>query len=205
MSESKSPGSAFAATVYQAYGASTYLFGGNAPYVEEMYEKYLTNPASVTESWRDYFDALQHLPAVDGSNTRDVPHLPVINAFVERAKQAAAKVVMVAGADTEMGRKRTAVQQLIAAYRNIGARWADLDPLKRHERADIPELELSFYGFNDADQETVFNTSNTFFGNDTMTLRELTNALRQTYCGTIGAEFMYITDQSQKRWWQQHQ
>jgi 2-oxoglutarate dehydrogenase complex dehydrogenase (E1) component-like enzyme len=66
-----------------------------------------------------------------------------------------------------MGRKRTAVQQLIAAYRNVGARWADLDPLKRTERDNIPELEPSFYGFSDADQETVFNTSNTFFGKDT--------------------------------------
>jgi 2-oxoglutarate dehydrogenase E1 component len=102
-----------------------------------------------------------------------------------------------------MGRKRTAVQQLIAAYRNVGARWADLDPLKRTERDHIPDLEPSFYDFSDADQEAVFNTSNTYFGRDTMTLRELLNALRETYCGTIGAEFMYSTDQNQKRWWQQ--
>ncbi len=190
-------------SVNQAYQANTYLFGGNAPYVEEMYENYLVNPGSVPDSWRDYFDALQHVPAVDGSNTRDVAHQPVINAFAERAKQGTATVVMVAGADTEMGRKRTSVQQLIAAYRNIGARWADLDPLKRIERANIPELQLSFYGFNDADQEAVFNTSNTFFGRETMTLRELMNALHETYCGTIGAEYMYMTDQSQKRWWQQ--
>ena len=190
-------------SVNQAYQANTYLFGGNAPYVEEMYENYLVNPGSVPDSWRDYFDALQHVPAVDGSNTRDVAHQPVINAFAERAKQGTATVVMVAGADTEMGRKRVSVQQLIAAYRNIGARWADLDPLKRIERANIPELQLSFYGFSDADQEAVFNTSNTFFGRETMTLRELMNALHETYCGTIGAEYMYMTDQSQKRWWQQ--
>jgi 2-oxoglutarate dehydrogenase E1 component len=190
-------------SVHQAYQANTYLFGGNAPYVEEMYENYLVNPGSVPDSWRDYFDALQHVPAADGSSMRDVAHQPVINAFAERAKQGTATVVMVAGADTEMGRKRVSVQQLIAAYRNIGARWADLDPLKRIERANIPELQLSFYGFNDADQEAVFNTSNTFFGRETMTLRELMNALHETYCGTIGAEYMYITDQSQKRWWQQ--
>jgi 2-oxoglutarate dehydrogenase E1 component len=85
----------------------------------------------------------------------------------------------------------------------VGARWADLDPLKRMERDKIPELEPSFYGFNDADQETVFNTSNTFFGKESMSLRELMNALRETYCGTIGAEYMYTTDQNQKRWWQQ--
>jgi 2-oxoglutarate dehydrogenase E1 component len=190
-------------SVYSAYQGNTYLFGGNAPYVEEMYENYLANPGSVPDSWRDYFDALQYVPAVDGTNTRDVPHLPVINAFAERAKQGGTKVVMATGADSEMGRKRTAVQQLIAAYRNVGARWADLDPLKRTEREKIPDLEPSFYGFKDADQETVFNISNTFFGKESMSLRELLNALRETYCGTIGAEFMYSTDQEQKRWWQQ--
>ena len=189
-------------SVYQAYQGNTYLFGGNAPYVEEMYENYLANPGSVPDSWRDYFDALQHVPAVDGSNAKDVPHLPVVNAFAERAKAGGTKVV-VASADAEMGRKRTAVQQLIAAYRNVGQRWADLDPLKRTERPAIPELEPSFYGFSDADQETVFDTSNTFFGKDKMPLRELLTALRETYCGTLGAEYMYTSDQAQKRWWQQ--
>lgn len=114
-------------SVYQAYQGNTYLFGGNAPYVEEMYENYLANPGSVPDTWREYFDALQHVPAVDGSNAKDVPHLPVVNAFAERAKAGGTKVV-VASADAEMGRKRTAVQQLIAAYRNVGQRWADLDP-----------------------------------------------------------------------------
>jgi len=188
-------------SVYQAYEANTYLFGGNAPYVEEMYENYLANPGSVPDSWRDYFDALQNVPAVDGSNARDVAHLPVINAFAERAKAGGTKVVL-ASVDAEMGRKRTAVQQLIAAYRNVGARWADLDPLKRTERPEIPELDPAFYGFKDADFETVFDTSNTFFGKDKMPLRELLNALRETYCSSIGAEYMYVTDQVEKRWWQ---
>ncbi|MEY3639714.1 MAG: 2-oxoglutarate dehydrogenase component, partial [Pseudomonadota bacterium] len=194
MSETKS--------VYTAYQGNTYLFGGNAPYVEEMYENYLANPGSVPDSWREYFDALQHVPAVDGSSAKDVPHLPVINAFAERAKQGGTKVVM-ASDDAEMGRKRTAAQQLIAAYRNVGQRWADLDPLKRTERPNIPDLDPAFYGFSDADQETVFDTSNTFFGKKSMPLRELLNALRETYCGTLGAEYMYTTEQDEKRWWQQ--
>jgi 2-oxoglutarate dehydrogenase E1 component len=189
-------------SVYAAYQGNTHLFGGNAPYVEEMYENYLANPGSVPDTWRQYFDALQHVPATDGSNAKDVPHQPVINAFAERAKAGGTKVVL-ASADAEMGRKRTSVQQLIAAYRNVGQRWADLDPLKRTERPAIPELDPAFYGFTDADQETVFDTSNTFFGKDRMSLRELLNALRETYCGTLGAEYMYATDQTEKRWWQQ--
>ena len=189
-------------SVYSAYLGNTFLFGGNAPYVEEMYEHYLDNPGSVPDTWRDYFDALQHVPASDGSNARDVAHLPVVNAFAQRAKSGGTRVVL-ASADAEMGRKRTAAQQLIAAYRNVGQRWADLDPLKRTERPRIPDLDPAFYGFGDADQETVFDTSNTFFGKNSMSLRELLNALRETYCGTLGAEFMYATDQDEKRWWQQ--
>ncbi len=189
-------------SLYQAYAGNTYLFGGNAPYVEELYENYLSNPGSVPETWREYFDALQHVPAHDGTQSKDVPHLPVINAFAARAKQGGTRVVM-ASADEQMGRKRTAVQQLISAYRNVGVGWADLDPLKRAERRDIPELSPSFYGFSDADQEAVFDTSNTFFGRDRMPLRELLNALRQTYCGSIGAEFNYMSNQDHKRWWQQ--
>lgn len=189
--------------VYVAYKSNSYLFGGNAPYVEEMYENYLANPGSVSESWRSYFDALQHVPAVDGTDARDVPHLPVINAFADRAKQGGTRVVIAAGADSDLGRKRVAVQQLIAAYRNVGSRWADLDPLKRTDREHIPELDPSFYGFADADFETVFNTSNTFFGKEVMSLRDLLNALRETYCGSVGAEYMYTSDQSQKRWWQE--
>jgi len=188
--------------VYQAYGSNSYLFGGNAPYVEELYENYLANPGSVPDNWRSYFDALQHVPASDGTAAKDVAHLPVINAFTELAKQGATRTVH-ASADSEMGKKRTAAQQLIAAYRNVGARWANLDPLQRTERDNIPDLDPAFYGFSDADMETVFNTSNTYFGKEQMSLRELLNALRETYCGTIGAEYMYATSQDEKRWWQQ--
>ncbi len=186
----------------QKFRANSYLFGGNAPYVEELYESYLSNPGSVPDHWREYFDALQHVPALDGSNARDVPHAPVVSAFAERAKSGPIRTLQ-AVAGTDLARKRVAAQQLIAAYRNVGVRWADLDPLKRAERPEIPDLEPSFYGFTDADLETVFNVSNTFFDSENLSLRELLNNLRETYCGSIGAEFMYLSDQDQKRWWQQ--
>ncbi len=186
----------------QQQRANSYLFGGNAPYVEELYETYLANPGAVPDHWRDYFDALQHVPAVDGSNSRDIPHAPVVSAFAQRARSGPTRAIQL-GADVELARKRVAAQQLIAAYRNVGVRWADLDPLKRAERPQIPDLEPSFYGFSDADLETSFNVSNTYFGQETMSLRELINNLHETYCGSIGAEFMYLSDQGQKRWWQQ--
>jgi len=130
------------------------------------------------------------------------PTRPVIAPFAERAKQGPIRTV-VASADTEMGRKRVAATQLIASYRDLGSRFANLDPLQRQERPSIPELEPSFYGFSDADMDIVFNISNTYFGQETASLRDLLNALRETYCRSIGAEFMYISDPAEVRWMQE--
>jgi 2-oxoglutarate dehydrogenase E1 component len=66
--------------------SNSYLFGGNAPYVEELYEAYLDNPGSVPDTWRTYFDNLQHVPATDGTEARDVAHAPVVESFAQRAK-----------------------------------------------------------------------------------------------------------------------
>ena len=186
----------------QKQTANSYLFGGNAPYVEDLYENYLDNPGSVPENWRSYFDSMQNVPAVDGSNKPDVVHSSVIASFAERAKAGPIRVVA-ASADAEMGRKRVAVTQLIAAYRYLGSQWANLDPLQRQERPEIPELQPGFYGFTDADMDIVFNISNTYFGQETASLRDLLNYLRDTYCRSIGAEFMYISDPAEKRWLQE--
>src|SRR6476659_2282576 len=186
----------------QQYFSNSYLFGGNAPYVEELYEAYLDNPGSVPDNWRAYFDAMQNVPAVDGSNKPDVAHASVIASFAERAKQGPIRVVT-ATADAELGRKRVSVTQLIAAYRYLGSRWANLDPLQRQERPPIPELDPAFYGFTEADLDTKFNISNTYFGQETASLRDLLNMLRDTYCRSVGAEFMYVSDPTEKRWLQE--
>jgi hypothetical protein len=87
------------------------------------------------------------------------------------------------------------VLQLINAYRFLGNRWAQLDPLKRSERPSIPELEPSHYGFTEADLGQVFADRQSFAAvSEQATLREILEALRQTYCGTIGAEYMYLSD-----------
>jgi 2-oxoglutarate dehydrogenase E1 component len=187
----------------QEYRSNSYLFGGNAPYVEEMYEAYLDNPGSVPDNWRAYFDALQNVPAADGTASRDVAHAPVVESFAQRAK-ANAFGNKASGADLAVARKQVHVQSLIAAYRFLGSRWADLDPLKRQERPKIPELEPAFYDLTEADMDLPFSATNTYFSTaEQMTLREIVQALRETYCGSIGAEYMHITDPAEKRWWQQ--
>ncbi|MGH8755969.1 MAG: thiamine pyrophosphate-dependent enzyme, partial [Burkholderiales bacterium] len=89
--------------------------------------------------------------------------------------------------------------QLINAHRFLGARHADLDPLKRQEKPYIPELDPAHYGLTESDMGTVFNTGS-LVGPGQMTLREILKAIRETYCGSIGAEYMYIIDTPQKRW-----
>ena len=183
---------------------NSYLFGGNAPYVEELYESYLNNPQAVPDNWRAYFDQLQHLPATDGqTQTRDMPHAPIVESFAQRARQG----LMATGTqnvDLTVASKQLHVQSLIAAYRSLGSRWADLDPLKQHERDDIPELDPAFYGLTDLDMEQEFSATNTYFTSDsTMTLRQIIQALKDTYCRSIGAEFMHCSDPVVKRWIQQ--
>ncbi|MCP5264521.1 MAG: 2-oxoglutarate dehydrogenase E1 component [Burkholderiaceae bacterium] len=187
----------------RSFQSNSYLFGGNAPYIEELYESYLNNPSSVPEEWRAYFDNMQVVPAADGSSqTRDVAHAPIVQSFADRAKEGRL-APQVMGGDAATARKQVFVQSLIAAYRSLGNRWADLDPLKRHERPSIPELEPAFYDFTESDQANIYSVANTFFGTESCTLRELLHALRETYCATIGAEFMHITDPAQKRWMQE--
>jgi 2-oxoglutarate dehydrogenase E1 component len=131
---------------------STMFFGGNAPFVEELYENYLDNPTAVPAEWRDYFDRLAQMP---GFVARDVAHAPVIAAFTELAKDGGFRpAATVSGGDIK---KQSAVGQLVTAYRSMGTRWAELDPLKRLPRPKIDELELGFYGFNDADLNQPFN------------------------------------------------
>jgi len=183
---------------------NSYLFGGNAPYVEELYEQYLEDPNSVDKKWRQYFDRLQQAPASDGRvETIDVPHAPIVEAFAQRASEPRSAVCPVSERDLDLAKKQVAVQSIIGAYRFLGSRWANLDPLHRRERPKIPELEPSFYGLSETDMDSTFSAANTYFGADKMTLRDLIAALKQTYCSDIGIEFMYISDPVIKRWWQQ--
>ncbi len=175
----------------QMFGNS-YLFGTNAPFIEDLYETYLNNPAAVTSAWRDYFDKLQNLP---GAET-DVAHAPIVASFVQRAKQGVRHAAQAPETDT----RQVKVLQMINAYRFLGNRWAQLDPLKRTERPVIAELDPAYYGFTEADLGVVFNTGSFIFGAEQASLREILEGLRQIYCGTIGAEYMYMSDISQKRW-----
>ncbi|MCA3039209.1 MAG: 2-oxoglutarate dehydrogenase E1 component, partial [Rhodocyclaceae bacterium] len=190
------------------YQQSSLFFGANAPYIEELYEQYLADPASVPENWRKQFDSL---PNVAGQAHKDVPHSPVIAAFEQLAAQGGAKriaYVNVGGGaglpDLGDSKKSFKVLQYIRAHRVLGARNSSLDPLKRMERMQVPELELSYYGLTDADLELEFGFGSwqgTIGGNaERAKLKDIVSAVKRTYCGTVGAEYMYISQTEQKRW-----
>lgn len=184
-------------TMNEKFDSSLY-FGGNAPFVEEVYENYLNDPSSVSAEWRDYFDRLAQMP---GFVARDVAHTPVISAFAELARDGGFRPAAAPAAGAE-NKKQSAVGQMVTAYRSLGTRWADLDPLKRLPRPKLDELEPSFYGFTDADLKQVFNVGSLKGLPENSQLSEILETLRQTYCGTIGVEYMYMTDYDEKRWLQ---
>lgn len=175
---------------------NSYLFGGNAPFVEELYELFLTNPSAVAEEWRNYFERLAHLPTEHGV---DVPHQPVIASIGQRARQGKTAD----SASPREAAKQVAVMLLVNAFRMRGHRWANIDPLKRFGRPDIPELTLEFYGLTEADFLKKFIPGTFWMPQSPSTLREIYDAVRQTYCGTIGFDYNHITEASEKRWLQE--
>jgi 2-oxoglutarate dehydrogenase E1 component len=181
------------ASLMEQFAASSHLFGANAPFVEELYERYLADPASVDPQWRAQFDAWQK------GGAKDVAHGPVIAAFERLARQPAAAPAPAAAADD----KSLKVLQYIRAHRVMGSRYSQLDPLKRLERTPVPELELSFYGFTEADMDREFSPGSWQGATGPMKLRDIVAAVKKTYCGTIGIEYMYISSTEQKRWIQQ--
>jgi 2-oxoglutarate dehydrogenase E1 component len=180
--------------------SNSYLFGANTPYIEELYENYLTNPTAVEPAWREYFDKLAHMPGAGDYQGPDVPHQPIINSFALRAKEGS--LHKPARTNREDNDKQVKVLSLITAYRFLGNRWANLDPLKRHERPAVAELEPSFYGFTEADLGQTFRTGSFSVLPEFATLREILEAVRRTYCGNIGYEYMHLTEIAQKRWLQ---
>ncbi len=181
--------------------SSSFLYGGNAPYVEEQYEQYLADPGGVPQEWRDYFDALRATPAVDGSSAEDVPTGPVVERFVALGRQPAGARPS-ATALMNFARKQVAVQSLVAAYRLVGSRQADLDPLRWTHTPPLPELAPAYYGLSTADLDLTFSGADSYFADEDLTLAQLVSALQQTYCGTLSAEVLHVTDAAQRRWWQ---
>ena len=179
------------------YWRSSQLAGHNAAWLEDLYEQFLTDPERVSNDWRAFFETL---PRVNGHGVEPV-HSAIRQAFRAITRQPAAlrKPAAAAGVPQD---KQIRVLQLINAYRFRGHQVADIDPLGLRERPDIPELRPEHHGLGDADLDVLFETGS-LAGSGQATLREILELLHSTYCGTVGAEYMHITETSEKRWIQQ--
>src|SRR3970040_1304926 len=177
---------------------NSYLYGANAPFIEALYEAWLKDPAAAEPRWRDYFEELQRIER----GAADVSHFDVQDRFARMARERPAARTTVVINRPQLREKPIGVLLLIFAHTVQGVRHADMDALKRREKPSIPELDPAFYGLSDADLETVFNTG-TLVGPREMKLRDILQFLKDTYCRSIGAAYMYITDMAQKRWVQE--
>ncbi len=171
------------------FAQSSQLAGGNASYVEDLYEQYLVSPDSVDPKWKSYFDGFK------GREAGDVPHSAAIAHITEAARNAY-NAGFGAGEGDERERN---VGRLITAYRSRGHLGANLDPLGLTPPVNPPDLGLPFHHLSDADLNDEFSTGGVG-GQPRMKLRDLVARLKATYTGSIGAEFMHISEVDQRQW-----
>jgi 2-oxoglutarate dehydrogenase E1 component len=160
-------------------------------YLDDLYSAYGRDPQAVPAAWAAWFAALDTAPA-------SLAALP-ITASLEGLAEA---VPFAGGVGAPDPRKQVAVLQLINAYRFRGHRRADLDPLHQGERPVVEELDPAFHGLTDADLPLPFRTGS-LCGPAEATLAEILERVRNTYCRTVGVEYMHIVETAEKRWIQQ--
>lgn len=174
---------------------SSFLAGENQAYIEDIYEDYLNDPSSVDGSWREIFDSL---PKAD---ITEQPHSQTRDYFRRLAKDSTRYHTSVSDPATDS--KQVKVLQLINAFRFRGHQNANLDPLGLWKQEPVPDLDPAFHNLTKADFDETFNVGSFAIGRETMPLGELFDALKRIYCGSIGAEYMHITNTEEKRWLQQ--
>src|SRR5664279_1348751 len=207
-----------------SFARTAFLDGGNAAYIEQLQERYLSDPASLDASWRDFFAQLED----DGAAVAKAAQGP---RWKQAGWPAAATDELVSALDgnwaaveTKIGGKlakqtgevgsfsqddllrptRDSVHALmmIRAYRMRGHLHANLDPLGLEAPKDREELHPAAYGFSEADYTRKIFIDGVL-GLQFATVPEMLKILRRTYCGTIGFEFMHISDPAEKSWLQQ--
>ncbi|MGK2960239.1 MAG: 2-oxoglutarate dehydrogenase E1 component [Candidatus Malihini olakiniferum] len=175
---------------------SSCLAGANQSYIEQLYEDFLTDPDSIDLCWRSIF---QQLP-ITGVKS-DQPHSKTRDHFRRLAKDASRFSSSVT--DPDFDAKQGKVLQLINAFRFRGHQQAKLDPINLRLQSPVAELDLAYHNLTADDLHGSFNVGSFAIGKDTMKLGELYDALKRTYCGSIGTEYMHIASTDEKRWIQQ--
>ena len=187
----------------------SFLSGSNATIILELHSRWSKDPSSVDINWAQWFEGLGRL-------SNEVEEFPnwgktaskVINAEdPENSIKAVAKGIagnrsLMAGDVRSATLDSIRAIMIIRAYRIRGHLLADLDPLNLQKPEIHPELDPATYGFTEKDYDRPIFINNVL-GKETATLYEIMDALKKTYCGTIGVEFMHIQDPDQKAWIQE--
>ena len=196
----------------------SFLFGTNADFIGELYEKYLSDPSSVDPSWQSFFSELKD----------DAPNIAKELRGASWDKQTGKKVIGVkidmvaptkggkgdskpasatnAAANTSVDAQQVARQSvralmMIRAHRAVGHIMANLDPLGIKIPATIPELDPSFWGFTQEDMDKPIFIDGVL-GLQTATLKQIIDVCRNTYCRSVGYEFIHVQNHDQKQWLQ---
>jgi 2-oxoglutarate dehydrogenase E1 component len=208
-----------------AFARSSFLYGGNAAYIEDLYAKYESDPAAVDAQWREFFQALKDDTAAVAKSAQGAswkkPNWPMRESgdlvsaldgqWAETEKKlggkisaaAQAKGVELSSADVmQATRDSIHALMLIRAYRIRGHFHAKLDPLELEPEKNEEELDPRSYGFTDADMDRRIFLDKVL-GLDFASMREIVTILRRTYCQTLGVEFMHIANAAQKAWIQE--
>ncbi len=209
-----------AAGLNQVLSETSFLYGGNAGFVEDLYERYGEDPQSVEPSWRAYFESLHEQAsairqaAVEPSWARTPTPgarpdwLSAIDGLWPAVEAKLGRTITdkTPGASAEQVRAATLDSvraiMMIRAYRIRGHLQANLDPLGLEPRAEPAELDPASYGFSDADYDRPIFLDYVL-GLETATLREIVQIVRRTYCGNVGVQYMHISDPQEKAWIQE--
>jgi 2-oxoglutarate dehydrogenase E1 component len=176
--------------------ATTALSGGNAGFIEDLYEQFLRDPSGVDPAWREYFKGL-------GSSGGDIAHGPIRERLLARVQQPPTPAAALGSQSAGASAKQGAVSRLIQVYANRGHLIANLDPLGLQERAKPYVLDLQYFGLSDADLDTEFFTgSRNHAIPERATLRKILADLKFIYTDTIGAEFAHVSDTEERLWLQ---
>jgi len=208
-----------------AFARTSFLYGGNADYIEDLYARYERDPASVDAEWQSFFQSLKDErkdveisargPSWAKPNWPQQPKDDLVAAldgnWEETGRRIGDKIKAQAkstGVDISASDVQNAARDslhalmLIRAYRIRGHFHAKLDPLGLEKDADEAELDPKSYGFGEADLDRKIFLDKVL-GLEFGTIREIIGILRRTYCQTLGIEFMHISNPAQKAWIQE--
>jgi len=179
----------------QLFKSTSALNGANANFVEDLYEQYLNDPDSVDEQWREKFQSIR-----SNAETVDIPHSSIKKHFSDLAKAPTGVRVIQGGLSSEQLAKQAAVSRLMNAYRINGHKQANVNPLALPKTQLIAELDIAFHGLSELDLNTQFDTGTLHNTPEQLALKDILPILKETYCTSIGVEYMHISDTEMRSW-----